>query len=277
MRRQDHEGIGVCKGFGVGSTWGQILALEKLLNLSDRTSGSPSAKCWYCLPKLLWRWQDDGWKHLEESLAHRHAQSAVMGHHFPGRYTQFSCKLGHLLSAAADCKPTLHISRAHHAQWLLLKYEIVYKAEDYLTADPENEAGAHTEGPGVLLCRAGHLLLCRCALQAGASRCLDFWDEKAEWGSCVLWKSTRLWRAIVWQPGPWNCANGALTCAWLKNRTVKTKQKSSLWFHLRGGKDQERTREENGVNWITCHALGTVFGCWGQWEEWWSEYEDGKM
>ena len=171
MRRQDHGGIGMCEGFRVGPTWGQILAPENLLNLSDRTSGSPSAKCWYCLPKLLWGWQNDGWKHLEESLAHRHAQGAVMGHHFPGRYTQFSWKLGHLLSAAADCKPTLHISRAHHAQWLLLRCEIVYKAEDYLTADPENEAGAHTEGPGVLLCTPGHFLLRRCALQARANRC----------------------------------------------------------------------------------------------------------
>lgn len=45
MRKWGHGGIEVCKGFGVGPTWGHILALEKLLNLSDRTSGSPLAKC----------------------------------------------------------------------------------------------------------------------------------------------------------------------------------------------------------------------------------------
>lgn len=80
-----------------------------------------------------------------------------MGYYFPIHYTRFSWKLGHLLSAAADCKPTLHISRPHLAQWLLLKCEIVHKAEDYLTADSENGARVHAEGPGVLLCRAGHV------------------------------------------------------------------------------------------------------------------------
>lgn len=148
--------------------------LSKLFNRCDGIWGSPSTKCWWYLSKLLCGLQDDGWKQLEQYLAHsRHAQSAIMGYYFHSH-----CRRWASVSAAADWKPTSHIAKAHLAQWLLLKCEIVYKAEDYLTADPENGAGAQA---GRARC-AGHLLLSRRALWARRSRCLVFWDDGAGWG-----------------------------------------------------------------------------------------------
>lgn len=42
---------------------------------------------------------------------------------------------------------------------------------------------------------------------------------------------------------PWNCANGALTCAWLKNRTVKKKHSDCISM---GGKTKKGPEKRMG-------------------------------
>lgn len=112
---------------------------------------------------------------------------------------------------------TNFISKAHLAQWLLLKCEIVYKAEDYLTADPENGVWAQAgRARCAVLFQAGHLLPSRWALQARTNRCLVFWGEKAGQGAVCCFT---MWVAVKgWALGS---VLGALTHAWLQNAALK--------------------------------------------------------